>query len=130
MANIPQLQAFQNQIPFGVPNQMPSMTPQNGMGLAVPWGKATFNVTRQASSDPVQSIINNIGNPFDGMSFSAGVQPMAPQAPQPAAQPDLKQQMLSAAPPMGPENPYGAMALAQGYQPPAFGLRGKMLGYT
>ena len=67
--------AFKNQMPFGVPNQMNSFTPQNNEGLGVPWGQATFNISRQASSDPVANIMAQAGNPMGNMTanFSSGM---------------------------------------------------------
>src|SRR3990167_1258251 len=141
---------FANQIRPDVPNQLGSSTPQNNMGLGMPWGQAMFNLprfqmpgssinfgggfglngdmnregpnqmgmapgggqanignvrfslTRQASSDPVQNIINDIQNPLGGMNlnFSGGG---APQQQAPAPKPEgLKYSMI------GQDNPYAA----------------------
>ena len=38
--------AFANQIRPDVPNQLGSSTPQNNMGLGMPWGQAMFNLPR------------------------------------------------------------------------------------
>ncbi len=81
---------------FG-PTMQSSITPQNNEGLGLPGGQAIFNlprtgnvpgttvnfpsgqvgglkfsVTRTASSDPVQNIINDISNPLSGANIDIG----------------------------------------------------------
>lgn len=133
MANIPQLQAFQNQVPFAVPNQMPGFTPQNSQGLGMPGGQAMFNlprfqmpgtdvnfsgtqpsgmsfsITRQASSDPIANIIGDIQNPLGGSAINIGgpsgaAMPGLPQAPGS----NLKQKMTTPTLAAGAPGSYGA----------------------
>ncbi len=53
-----------------------------GGGFGPGSGSLRFSVTRTASSDPVQNILNDIGNPLGGVNLSLGGQG-APQAPRP-----------------------------------------------
>ena len=72
-----------------VPNQMSAFTPQNAQGLSTPWGTATFNLSRMASSDPVANIMRDVGNPMGGFNASFGFKPAQQQG-----APQLKNQML------------------------------------
>lgn len=95
-----------------VPNQLPSFTPQNNEGLRMPGNQAMFNlprfqmpgttvnfggmmpagnmsfsITRQASSDPVQNIINDIQNPLGNTNISFGGSPASNTPAQRQAEP-------------------------------------------
>ena len=150
--------AFKNQMPFGVPNQMNSSTPQNNEGLGVPWGNAMFNlpryqmpgtqanfgggfgmdqqqgggggvmpvggvhfsINRQASSDPVQNIINDIGNPLGGMTANFGNAPAT--APKPSKDSQLKTAMMQ------PNQLHNSAYDSQGFSPSGYDRSGR--GYT
>lgn len=96
---------------FGPP-MLGAVTPQNNEGLGIPNGQASFNlprtaanlgleginamapglkfsISRTASSDPVQNIINDMQNPLGGTNI--GMQPtaMKPAAPPPPGLSDL-----------------------------------------
>lgn len=66
------------------PQSLGLFTPQNGEGLGLPGGQTSFNlprsgaptpsmnfsISRTASSDPVQNIINDIQNPLGGLNVT------------------------------------------------------------
>lgn len=87
-----------NQVMFNLPRfQMPGTQANfagnfGPQGAGAGWAQPTsvnFSISRTASSDPVQNIINDIGNPLGGMTANFGQG--GPQQPQ---QQSLREQMM------------------------------------
>lgn len=107
MFNLPRFQMPGSTVNFGGGFNLggdmssPMGQPQTGMAPGANVGNVRFSLSRQASSDPVQNVINDIQNPLGGMSlgFSNGnaapAQPMSP----------LKQSMTGVPAPSA--NPFG-----------------------
>lgn len=109
MFNLPRFQMPGSQIGF---NGNFGMS-QGGVGNPqVPMGGVNFSLTRQASSDPVQNIINDIGNPLSGMSANFG------QAQQQASQSPLKQTMMNGLMQDRPWTPEGSPGTRPNYLSP------------
>jgi hypothetical protein len=137
MFNLPRFQMPGSTIGFGGsfgPGQQQAQP--GGVPGSASVGNVRFSISRQASSDPVQNIINDIQNPMGGMNINFGQGGQAP-APQKRQPPILRDAMtggfgsgegggLTAGQPTGPgmDNAYGrAMALQK-----QFGVAGTNLG--
>lgn len=131
MFNLPRYQMPGSNINFGGGFNMGSdmqagpNTSQMGMAPGANIGNVRFSLTRQASSDPVQNIIQDIQNPLGGTSINFGNANAQPQA-----EPTLREKMMAYTPPLGGEtagqadNPYGAAMQLQ----KAFGVAGSNQG--
>ena len=163
MFNLPRYQMPGSQVNFGggfnLSGDMQGAPGQSQMGMqpGANIGNVRFSLNRQASSDPVQNIINDVQNPLSGMSLNftnGAASPVAAEKPKPQG-PGLREMMMgfdghTANMPFwgATDNPYGqAMALQKQFgmastnqgQPSSYendgtygsiasGLRRKMIG--